>query len=112
MVNPKNRTRKRVRRDRARPLKNVRERRRRADLKSKFMQLHNLCCSKKITSIAPKLNSPEATGLQIPIAHTHSHADHYGGVHTVANQEPSKVGILAQAIQTFQTLDKKLQVCV
>lgn len=83
---------------RNRPFKNVRERRRRLDMKNKFMQLYNLCCCKAVTSLQP---NPEATGLLIPISSS-------GPPLTLVNQEPSKVDILGEAIQAFEALDKEL----
>lgn len=85
---------------RTRPLKNVRERRRRAHMRGKFMQLYNLCCSKMVTSIIPA-PSTEATGLLIPISG-------HGGAHTLVNNEPSKVEVLVEAIQALEAFDKEL----
>lgn len=84
---------------RNRPFKNVRERRRRAQMRNKFMQLYNLCCSKVVTSVVAT-PSAEATGLLIPISG-------HGAAHTLVN-EPSKVEVLVEAIQAFEALDKEL----
>jgi len=86
-------------RPRNRPFKNVRERKRRREMKGKFMQLYNLCCSKVAASV---LSQPgEATGLLIPISGSAPPL-------TLVNHEPSKVDVLGDAIQTFQALDKEL----
>merc|ERR1712232_425106 len=45
---------------RNRPFKNVRERRRRAQMKQKFMQLHTVCRSECIASVVPKKQKPQA----------------------------------------------------
>ena len=84
---------------RNRPYKNVRERRRRADMKNKFMQLYNLCCSKAVAPLISQ-SGGEATGLLIPISG--------GAPLTLLNQEPSKVDILGEAINAFEALDKEL----
>lgn len=86
---------------RNRPFKNVRERRRRAQMKNKFMTLYNLCCSKVVNSLVSQ-PSAEARGLQIPICGS------IGPPLTLVNHEPSKVEILGEAIQAFEALDKEL----
>jgi len=85
---------------RNRPFKNVRERRRRADMKNKFMQLYNLCCSKAVAPLT-SCSGAEATGLLIPISGVAAHL-------ALVNQEPSKVDILGDAISAFEALDKEL----
>lgn len=87
-------------RPRNRPFKNVRERKRRREMKSKYMQLYNLCFSKVVASVVSQPGA-EATGLLIPIS---------GSVPplTLVNHEPSKVDVLGEAIQTFEALDKEL----
>lgn len=86
---------------RNRPFKNVRERRRRANMKNKFMQLYNLCCSKAVAPLTSN-SAVEATGLLIPIS------GGGGAPLALVNQEPSKVEILGDAIKAFEALDKEL----
>lgn len=76
--------------------KNDRERRRRAEIKLKFMKLHNLCCSKAVSR-----PNTEAKGLLIPISGV-------GDVHPVMSPDPSKVHILGEAIQALKTLRQEL----
>jgi len=65
-----------------RPFKNVREKRRRAEIKSKYTQLYELCQS-----------NAEAKGLLIPISRA---------------KNPQKMNILCDAVKTMEAMQKEL----
>merc|ERR1712100_44145 len=79
-------------RSRKRPLKNAREKRRRADIKTKLTELYNLI---RVHSDA------EAKGLQVPQS---------GTEHTTSKPRdiPNKKDILTDAIKFIEDLDEQL----
>merc|ERR1711937_168236 len=78
---------------RKRPLKNVREKRRRAEIKDKYEQLYNLC-----------QNSVDAKGLLIPL----SSNDNRRRKKNSQKKNPHKMDILSDVIKSMEILDKEL----
>jgi len=79
---------------RKRPFKNVRERRRRATIKSKLAELNTLCSSDAVTSIVSR---PSAEHAAKSIAE--------GSLDTY---KPRKMDILCDSIHIFQAMDEEL----
>jgi len=77
-------------RTRKRPFKNVRERGRRAVIKSKFAELNTLCSSDAVTSIVARPSGD------------------YADVHRQGTQKPHKMDILRDSIHILQAMDKEL----
>lgn len=78
---------------RKRPLKNVREKRRRAEIKDKYEQLYNLC-----------QNSVDAKGLLIPL----SSNDNRRKKKNSQKKNRHKMDILSDVIKSMEVLDKSL----
>merc|ERR1712032_912123 len=88
-------TKKRCRISRKRPFKNVRERRRRAEIKTKFVELHNAIASATSQSICG------AKRLLIAISENKD-AD------KSTKQKPCKMEILGEAIESLEALNREL----
>lgn len=78
---------------RKRPWKNVREKRRRAEIKDKYEQLYNLC-----------QNSVDAKGLRIPL----SGSDNRSKKKNSQKKNRHKMDILSDVVKSMEILDKQL----
>ena len=80
---------------RKRPYKNIREKRRRASIKSKLTKLHAVCISDAITAIVPR---PQVKELIIP----------FEGSDIAGTPKPCQMDILCDSIGILEAMDKEL----